>query len=213
MPKGPLTDAEYEAIYRDFNAPPTRFDCGKRCAPHNEGIPFCCDDEWAVPVLYRTEWAFLKARTDLWRRFRPRNRTERRMVEETHEDHVFAVCRGAHACDRRFRSITCRIFPFYPFLDPEGNLLGLVYNYTLEGKCVLVDRPRWVTRRYRREALRFWRRLLERLPEEKAFFIRESAQFRRIMSRRKKPIWVLTETGQFRAPYRMRSRKPGRDGA
>lgn len=193
----------FEDIYREFDAPPAPFDCGAECAPKNGGIPFCCDPAEAVPVVYRTEWAFLKSRTDMWRPFRPRLTAERRMVEETHDDHRFVVCNGPSTCDRPHRSISCRMFPFYPYLDNRGRLLGLVTNDVLEGKCVLVGREEIVTPEFRREFLAFWQKIFALHRAEHRFYIQHSQAIRRARSRKRKSIVVITEEGEILMPRKL----------
>src|SRR5690349_3221976 len=69
----------YAEVYRRFQAPISkRLDCGKKCAPRNDGIPACCDIERAVPIVDDAEWRLLKQRTDLWKRLRPSTPSQKR---------------------------------------------------------------------------------------------------------------------------------------
>ncbi|MFQ5896556.1 MAG: hypothetical protein ACE5JJ_12205 [Nitrospinota bacterium] len=197
-----LKPSHFAALYREFNAPVARFDCGKKCSPYNEGTPFCCDSGWLVPVTYREEWVHLRGKTRLWHEFRARSRSEEKTVEELDDGSCLLECRGVAHCERANRSISCRMFPFNPFLTATGELLGLVYYYILERKCYLVDRPRVVTRRYVEESLRFWRRMFDLLPPERDYYRDQSRAYRQQMSRRKKPICVLTPEGPFEASCR-----------
>ncbi len=198
-----LRPKDFEALYSGFASPPARFDCGKKCAPFNEGVPFCCDSGWVVPVAHREEWKFLESRTRLWHEFRPRMPSELAMVEEVDEEQsVFIECRGAAHCERENRSVSCRAFPYEPYFDGEENFLGLVYNRVLEGKCYLVDRHRAATKKFVREFLRFFDRLFELLPGERELYVAQSRRYRRRMSRRKSPLVVLTPDGPYEAAYR-----------
>ena len=198
-----LRSKDFEALYAGFASPPARFDCGKKCAPFNEGVPFCCDSGWVVPVAYRREWEFLKPRTRLWHEFRPRSASELALVEEVDaEQSVFIECRGVAHCERENRSVSCRTFPYEPYFDNEENLLGLIYNRVLENKCYLVDRHRVVTKKFVDEFLRFFNRLFELLPAERELYMAQSRLYRRKMSRRKKPLVVLTPGGPYEAAYR-----------
>ena len=49
----------------------SRFDCGRKCAPLNNGEPVCCSTQNAVPVVHKVEFELLKRRTDLWSKFNP----------------------------------------------------------------------------------------------------------------------------------------------
>ncbi len=198
-----LRPEDFEELYRGFQSAPARFDCGKKCAPFNDGIPFCCDSGWVVPIAYRPEWKFLEKRTRLWHEFRPRSESELKLVDEVDpKDSIFIECRGVKHCERDNRSISCRTFPYEPYFDSGGNLLGLVYNRVLEDKCYLVDRHRVATREFIRSFLDFFERLIEKLPSERDLYMEQSRLYRQRMSRRKKPVVVLTLKGPYRAAYR-----------
>ena len=72
----------------------------------------------------------------------------------------------------------------------------------LEGKCYLVDRHRVATKKFIGEFLRFFDRLFELLPGERELYIAQSRRYRRKMSRRKRPLVVLTPDGPYEAAYR-----------
>ena len=66
-----FTPAQIEELLATLTVPVTEIDCGTLCAPDNDGIPICCDKSRIVPVLYKKEYQVLRARSDLWRPFRP----------------------------------------------------------------------------------------------------------------------------------------------
>ena len=198
-----LKPDDFVSLYRDFQSAPARFDCGKKCSPFNGGVPFCCDTGWVVPIAYVPEWKLLQKRSRLWHEFRPRTQDELKMVDDVEpKDGIFIECRGAEHCERHNRSVSCRAFPYEPYFDAGGNMLGLIYNRVLEDKCYLVDRHRVATRDFIASFLRFFGRLMEKLPSEKELYMEQSRNYRRLMSRRKKPVVVLTLKGPYRAAYR-----------
>ena len=101
---------DYPALYRLFDAPLAAFDCGEHCAPHNpSGVPFCCDMSHAVPAVYRGEWSYLRANTDLWRPWQGRSEAEtRRLKEDTPENMILLACKGHQHCQRDYRALSCR---------------------------------------------------------------------------------------------------------
>ena len=198
-----LKPDDFTVLYREFQSAPATFDCGKKCAPFNDGEPFCCDTGWVVPIAFKDEWKYLEKKTNLWHEFRPRNSDEFDLIDEIDEDEsVFIECKGVKYCERENRSISCRTFPFEPYLDTRGNLLGLVYNRVIEDKCYLVDRPQIVTKEFVRQYMRFIEKFFKMLPGEKELYMEQSRIYRNIMSRRKKPLVVLTEKGPFEGAYR-----------
>lgn len=198
-----LKPDDFTVLYREFQSAPATFDCGKKCAPFNDGEPFCCDTGWVVPIAFKDEWKYLEKKTNLWHEFRPRNSDEFDLIDEIDEDEsVFIECKGVKYCERENRSISCRTFPFEPYLDTRGNLLGLVYNRVIEDKCYLVDRPQIVTKEFVRQYMRFIEKFFKMLPSEKELYMEQSRIYRNLISRRKKPLVVLTEKGPFEGAYR-----------
>ncbi|MFQ6092509.1 MAG: hypothetical protein ACE5OR_07500 [bacterium] len=199
-----LVEKDFAYIYRHYDSTPLRYDCGRLCAPKNEGIPSCCDTVRLIPVMYKREFKYLQKRTGLWKRFRPKTKHEKRLVAETDKGTVFGKCLGPERCDRRYRSISCRIFPFEPYLDLEGNLLGLVYNYRLGNKCPLVDKPQLISKKFVSDQIKMWKYIFKKEPSERDVYRDESIQVRRYLSRKKKPIYIFTPKGYYKGEYRLR---------
>lgn len=133
--------AEFRYMYQRLDAPVTTFDCGEKCSPNNpNGVPFCCDPQYAIPALYRAEWEYLRHATDLWRPYDPAEFEDASFtgLEAPPERMLLAVCQGAPRCVRRFRALSCRQFPFFPYISTSGRFIGLAYDWTYEGLC-------WVT--------------------------------------------------------------------
>ena len=198
-----LKPEDFKELYRVFHSAPTAFDCGKKCSPFNDGEPFCCDTGWVVPIAFPEEWEYLQKQSCLWHEFRPRNSDEFDLVEEIDADEsVFVECRGPRYCERENRSISCRTFPFEPYLDTKGNFLGITYNRVIEDKCYLVDRHSVVTKEFVKMFMRFFENFFVFLPSERELYMEQSRIYRNQMSRRKNPVVVLTLDGPFEAAYR-----------
>lgn len=193
MPIGSRLD--FKRLYEILRAPVTEFDCGQLCAPLNGGVPVCCQSQKVIPVLYKGEFKMLMERTNLWRPFEPGSKDERTMVRELSE-YQLAVCKGAAHCERDNRSLNCRTFPFAPYIDHDGVIAGLVYDYeAAEGKCPLLEFPGTITARYIEESLDFWCEVLSTDPLEAEFQSEESEKLRRSFGAKKKPIPVLSVEG------------------
>ncbi|MBT3351331.1 MAG: hypothetical protein HOC91_17105 [Nitrospinaceae bacterium] len=198
-----LKPADFKELYREFESAPSVFDCGKKCSPFNDGEPFCCDSGWVVPIAFPEEWAYLEKKTNLWHEFRPRNSDEFDLMEEIdQEESVFIECRGVKFCERDNRSISCRTFPFEPYLDTKGNFIGIVYNRVMADKCYLVDRHSAVTKGFIKTFMRFFEKFFVMLPSERELYLEQSRIYRNQMSRKKLPLVVLTEKGPWEAAYR-----------
>ena len=155
-------------IYNDFNSPITEVDCGEKCSPHNEyGIPFCCDIKKVIPSAYREEWDFLTEQTDLWQIYVPENEEIRKDLEQNlPECQVGIVCKGYNYCQRQYRSIACRSFPFYPYIDDEGNFIGLAYFWKYEDICWVISNLDLVETRYIDEFVQAYERIFDIYKDE-----------------------------------------------
>jgi hypothetical protein len=166
-----------------LQAPVTDFDCGTLCAPDNGGVPLCCHAESIVPVLYKVEMAVLKRRTDLWRKYMPRTQHQEDLGADMRGCDMLAVCKGAEHCERDNRSITCRTFPFEPYLDRYRIL------------------PEFID-----QCLNLWQRMFELSHRERMFYFKISQGMRRSFGQKHQRIPVITRDGVW-------SYAPQRDGS
>ena len=187
--KRKLTEKKLKQLYRLLSVPMTDFDCGKDCAPQNNGVPYCCDQDKVTPVLFKDEYRWHRTQRGFWRKMPVKTKSDRKLVEESCSYNVFAVCPGVQKCRRTVRSLTCRLFPFEPFLDSTGTVQGLVYQDGNNGSCSLMNKPQHVYNPlYIRNAIRVWQELVETFPEDKEMYLRESRKRTRQAARTKRPL-------------------------
>jgi hypothetical protein len=173
--KRKLTEQKLKQLYRLLSVRMTDFDCGKRCAPQNNGVPYCCDREKVIPVLFKDEYQWHRLQGVFWGKMPVQTKSDRKLVEESCSYNVFAVCPGVQSCRRTARSLTCRLFPFEPFIDSKGYVKGLVYQSGDKGSCSLMEKPQHMyNQMYIRNATRVWQELVDTFPEDKDLYIRES---------------------------------------
>lgn len=192
------SEIDFEIIYRSFNAPISEIDCGDKCSPHNErGIPFCCDTQHAVPTAHQAEWEFLLRNTDLWKLWKTDNQEEfGRLKEITPEEHILMVCLGHENCQREYRSITCRSFPFFPYIDREGNFIGLSYYWEYEDRCWIISNLNIISRRYQEQFVSTFDGIFKRNPQEYEIFRLQSDLMRHVFARKERSIPVLHRDGE-----------------
>lgn len=188
-----------EKIYRGFEAPIAVFDCGKKCAPYNErGVPFCCDTQHAVPAVYADEWSYLQASTDLWHLWQPSDSQEYDQVRRETPDHMTLVaCKGHRLCQRGFRSVTCRAFPFFPYLTSKKEFIGLTYYWEYETACWVISNLEQVSDTYCQEFVATFDRIFAMMPDERQSYGRQSLRMRRIFARQGRSIPLLHRDGGF----------------
>ncbi len=205
MEKPNLSPQEVQRLYASFDAPITALDCGRKCAPYNEGgKPFCCDICVAVPTLYEFEWDYVRKNTDLWFEWKAENCTDTpeeaaeevaRLSEETPDSMMLAECLGPSLCQRDFRGLTCRQFPFFPYIDSQGNLLGLSYYWEYEEQCWVVSNLAVVTEEYKRQFLAAFETIFELVPGEFENYQYHSEVMRDAFNEQRRAIPLLHRNG------------------
>jgi hypothetical protein len=198
-----LPSIDVQKLYDRFNAPVTAFDCGEKCASHNpNGVPFCCDICHAVPSVYREEWQYLQKSTDLWHIWRGDECASEpvdpaTLLAETPESMLLLACRGAAHCQRSFRSVSCRQFPFFPYITAEDRFIGLAYNWLFEPSCWVISNLGSVTDAYRSEFVEFYDQLLAIRPDEHESYAGLSEEMREEFGAQKRRIPILHRRGGY----------------
>ncbi len=196
----PLDDIR--KLYDAFDAPVVPLDCGKKCAPDNpSGKPFCCDICHAVPAAYRQEWAYLQPRTDLWHAWRgdecPADPTDpEELRADTPEHMLLLACKGPLECQRAYRAVSCRQFPFYPYISTRGRFAGLSYDWVFEQQCWVIQHLEAVTQAYRAEFVRLYDRLFASLSGDLDGYANYSEQARDYFRSQRRPLPLLHRNGR-----------------
>jgi hypothetical protein len=194
-----LTPKDFAALYSGFQAPINVLDCGKRCAPHNEhGVPFCCDTRHAVPTAYQVEWEYLQANTDLWHLWQGGTPGERRALQaQVPDGQRMIACQGHSFCQRGFRSLACRAFPFFPYVTQPGEFIGICYYWEYEDRCWVISNLQSVSQVYLEQFIRTYDTLFSLQPEELEVYRRFSGTMRRVFGRRRRAIPLLHRNGSY----------------
>ena len=195
-----FTPAQIEELLDTLTVPVTEIDCGTLCAPDNDGVPICCDKNRIVPVLYKPEYRLLRARSDLWRPFRPQTRQQRELGEDMRSCDRLCECKGVAHCERDNRSLACRTFPLEPYLDHDGRLVGLVWNMDFEGTCPLVASRYKVRQDYIEQAMAMWTKAFGWSEREREFYQGHSQTLRRSFGQKQRKIPVFTMGGKRNMP-------------
>lgn len=195
MPAGPKI---FKKIYEDLTAPVSKkYDCGKYCAPLNEGEPVCCSTRHAVPIVTRAEWSVLKDRTKMWSKFKPYDATTREIADELSTDCKAIECKGARFCERDNRTLACRAFPFFPYMNKENEIAGLSIYWTFEDRCWVMSNLQIVDAPFVDQLISAYELLFENDEEERETFVGHSASMRRVYSRRAQIIPILARRGKY----------------
>jgi hypothetical protein len=158
--------------YSRFASPICKIDCGEMCRQFNpSGKPFCCDICVAVPVALKEEWTYLKANTQLWHILRgdecPSDPIDKEKMQAETPDYMHLMaCKGPAYCERDNRTLSCRQFPFSPYITADDRLIGLTYNWDFEEVCWVISNLGKVSDQYRQEFLDIYDNLLFEHPSE-----------------------------------------------
>ncbi len=193
-PKG-VTQHTFQRIYDRFSAPISKFDCGQHCSPLNGGSPVCCSTEHAVPVAHKVEWHLLKERSDLWHTFKPYDAATRQIVNELAHDCCAIECKGPRFCERDNRTLACRAFPFFPYITRDDQTLGLSVYWIYEDRCWVISNLAKVDTLFVNQCLDAFAILFAADREEYETYREQSASMRRVFTRWKRPIPILTREG------------------
>jgi hypothetical protein len=196
---------EIKKFYANFDAPIAYFDCGEKCTPHNEdGKPFCCDICHAVPTAYTCEWEYLNKNTDLWHEWKAEQCTDtpeeaeaevERLSKETPDTMVLMACLGPDQCQRAFRALTCRQFPFFPYIDSQGFFLGLSTYWEYEEVCWVINHLEVVTPEYIRQFVQAFEFIFSRMPGEFKNYKTHSEVTRNELIEKKRALPLLHRNG------------------
>ena len=175
-----LTPITFSQLYNRFSSPIVPIDCGSKCAPNNEaGIPFCCDIRHTVPTAYQAEWEYLRANTNLWQLWKSEDSAlTAELSSETPEGQVLIACKGIEYCQRGYRSITCRSFPFFPYIDSTGEFIGLSYYWEYEDRCWVISNLQKVSSTFIEEFIMTFDDLLANDTRDRVNYAHFSAQMR-----------------------------------
>ena len=192
-----LPTKTFANLYAGFPSAINSIDCGEYCSIYNDdGIPFCCDIRHTIPTAYQVEWEYLQSNTGLWRMWQsddPEIFVE--LLEQAPEGHTLIACKGHQLCQRGFRSISCRSFPFYPYISSRGELIGLSYYWEYEDRCWVISNLQVVTKGFLEEFIQTYEQLFELFGNEKKNFSDFSAEMREIFSRSHRAIPLLHRNG------------------
>ncbi|HEX2997766.1 MAG TPA: hypothetical protein VHP14_23285 [Anaerolineales bacterium] len=198
-----LTPDDIHSLYNEFSSPIVEFDCGKKCAPHNpSGKPFCCDICHAVPAAYKSERNYFEQSTDLWHKWRgdecedTTSQDVARLKADTPESMILLACLGPDRCQRGFRALSCRQFPFFPYVTSDYRFIGLVYEWQFEATCWVISNLSQVTQKYRREFIRTYDKLFALFQDEFDHYAYHSELMRMEFGRRKKRFPLLHRNGK-----------------
>lgn len=186
----------FRDLYSGFAMPLCKIDCGSKCGPHNEyGVPLCCDIHQVIPTAFSIEWDYLEENTDLWMPWTSSGQLNQELQEELQDGQVLLECKGYRECQRDFRTLTCRAFPFYPYLNSETELRGMSYYPDFCTGCWIISNLEVVSQSYKEAFQRTYLRLFEVFPESRDNFSSFCSYMRDIAAEASEKVILLDFSG------------------
>jgi hypothetical protein len=143
-------------------------------------------------------WNYLRTKSNMWRKWEGRNRDETlRLRSETPDGQVLIACRGHKLCQRQFRSIVCRAFPFFPYVTNLGKFVGLTYYWEYEDRCWVISHLEAVTATFMSEFIATFDEILLCIPQERDNYRYHSSKMRRSFGARHRTIPLFHRDGHF----------------
>jgi hypothetical protein len=119
-----------------------------------------------------------------------------KLQKETPDGMVLLECKGHRLCQRGFRAITCRAFPFFPYITRDDWFIGMTYYWQYEYGCWVISNLGVVTPEYREQFIAAFDELFERMPEERESYRQYSMTMRRVFGRWRRAIPLLHRNGK-----------------
>ncbi len=190
-----MTEKALRRFYRLLSVKMIDFDCGELCAPKNEGIPRCCENESCVPILFHEEYKWHRKNGTFWKRMPPTTKEIKKFIEESEDYYVFSKCPGPGGCKRSKRSLNCMTYPFQPYVNNKGEVLGLSLVDGADNQCPLTKKPKKTFNpQYIANSIQYWKELFTVYPEEEELYIDETKKRERRARRQGRKVRI------FKAP-------------
>ncbi|MAT43625.1 MAG: hypothetical protein CL609_14905 [Anaerolineaceae bacterium] len=192
-----LPQINFQELYTQFSMPIGEVDCGTYCAPHNpSGKPFCCDIEQAIPAAYLQEWAYLQKASKQWQLYKPQSKSDQQAITEDTPEHMVSIkCNGPQFCHRPTRALSCRQFPFFPYITADDRFIGLTYEWVFEPSCWLISHLEVVTESYRTAFIRTYDHIFDRWMDDYESYAIHSEEMRLHFQQTKRRIPILHRNG------------------
>jgi hypothetical protein len=110
---------------------------------------------------------------------------------------LLLACQGPARCQRSFRALSCRQFPFFPYITSRGRLIGLAYEWEFETVCWVISNLGLVTAHYRQEFLQVYDTLLAHWADEFESYALKSEQARDFFAAQGRRLPLLHRNGGY----------------
>jgi len=146
--------------------------------------PYAATPSSPSPSALSKSGRFLNRAAKMWHSYKPRDEAERKVKEALPRYCKMMECNGASRCERDNRALSCRAFPFFPYVTKEYEFVGLTYYWTFEETCWVISNLQVVDKGFVSEFISTFDYIFRKVADELEIFRDHSASMRRVFSRR-----------------------------
>ena len=111
---------------------------------------------------------------------------------------LLLACLGPESCERENRLLSCRQFPFFPYVTSDYRFLGLAYDWEFESKCWVISNLGQVSDAYREEFVRTYDHIFALFQDEFESYAVRSEEMREHFIAQRRRIPLLHRDGGYR---------------
>ncbi len=109
---------------------------------------------------------------------------------------LLLACLGPDRCQRQYRALSCRQFPFFPYITSDLRFLGLAYDWEFDALCWVISHLDQVTGEYRQQFIQTYDNLFAAWPAELMSYALRSQDMRECFIERRRRIPLLHRNGE-----------------
>jgi hypothetical protein len=110
---------------------------------------------------------------------------------------LLMACKGPALCQRPYRAMSCRQFPFFPYITSDDRFIGLAYEWEFEPTCWVISNLGQVTDAYRQSFISVYEALFAHWQDELEGYAYKSEEVREVFAAKKRRIPILHRNGGF----------------
>ena len=122
--------------------------------------------------------------------------TQEVAIDDLPENMVLLACKGVQHCQRPYRAISCRQFPFFPYVTEDFRFIGLAYEWEFENVCWVISHLDQVSDTYRMEFIQTFDEIFNLWPEEMESYAIKSEELQTAFIQRGNRIPILHRNGK-----------------
>ena len=107
------------------------------------------------------------------------------------------ACLGPESCERENRLLSCRQFPFFPYVTSDYEFLGLAYDADFENICWVISNLGEVTESYRKQFIHTYDQIFALFQDKFESYALRSEEMSEEFASRQRDIPLLHRDGDI----------------